>query len=59
MATLSTNTAPATHDLVKTVRTMLARLIQSLRPTLKTPEDHLAAAQRREAARARVDHLLR
>lgn len=57
MATFSTNTAAL--DLGKTVTTILTRLTHALRSTPETPEQLLAAQQRQEAARARVDHLLR
>lgn len=56
MATLSTNTTQTS------VRPLLADLIcwiKSLKPTPKTADEHLATAHRREAARARVDNLLR
>lgn len=55
MATLSTNTIVDTRP----INTALARLIAALRPAPKTAEDHLAAQQRLEAARAQVDQLLR
>ncbi|MEM9756528.1 MAG: hypothetical protein AAF914_11075 [Pseudomonadota bacterium] len=37
----------------------LRRAWASLQPTLRTPEDLIAAAARRETARAAVDRLLR
>lgn len=59
MTTFSTNTAITTPAAKIDVAKTFARLITALRPAPKTAEDLLAAAQRREDARARVDHLLR
>ncbi|MBY4894800.1 hypothetical protein KUL25_18745 [Rhodobacteraceae bacterium N5(2021)] len=56
MATLSTNT---TQISARPLLAALARLAQNLKPTPKTAQQLLAAQSRHEAARARVDHLLR
>ncbi|OAN70341.1 hypothetical protein A8B78_20640 [Jannaschia sp. EhC01] len=59
MATLSTNTARTSQITARPLLALARRLIEALTPAPKTAQDYLDAAHRREAARARVDHLLR
>ncbi|WP_224813612.1 hypothetical protein [Hasllibacter sp. MH4015] len=58
MAVFTTNTTVTVSTLTTLAKTLLSHLA-ALRPTPKSPEDHLAAQQRRTEARARVDTLLR
>ncbi|GAB5448526.1 hypothetical protein [Gymnodinialimonas sp.] len=58
MAAFTTNTTVPASSLTTVAKAVLSHLA-ALRPTPKSPEDHLAAQQRRDAARARVDTLLR